>query len=108
MGASLVKFSCPFPTIYVLTQPLLLSQTYQVQPLTTPFTVPFLYMPDTACGQVLLVRCQCAVLIDLFFLQRRFLAAFNDIQDISYEVELMSRGRVILDMTNSPVSGSCD
>jgi len=40
--------------------------------------------------------------------ERRFLAAFNDIQDISYEVELMSRGRVILDMTNSPVSGSCD
>lgn len=36
--------------------------------------------------------------------QRRFLAAFSDIQDITYESELMSRGRVIIDMRNQPVS----
>ena len=35
--------------------------------------------------------------------QRRFLVAFSDIQDITYEPELMSRGRVILDMRNQPV-----
>ena len=35
--------------------------------------------------------------------QRRFLVAFNEIQDISYEVELVSRGRVILDLRNLPV-----
>ena len=34
-------------------------------------------------------------------LQRRFLAAFGEIQDISYEAELMSRGKVILDFRNN-------
>ena len=33
--------------------------------------------------------------------QRRFLAAFGEIQDISYEAELMSRGKVILDFRNN-------
>ena len=30
--------------------------------------------------------------------ERRFLAAFSDIQDICYESELMSRGRVVMDV----------
>ena len=34
-------------------------------------------------------------------IQRRFLAAFGEIQDISYEAELMSRGKVILDFRNN-------
>lgn len=34
-------------------------------------------------------------------MQRRFLAAFGEIQDISYESELMSRGKVILDFRNN-------
>jgi hypothetical protein len=39
-------------------------------------------------------------------LQRRFLAAFADIQGISYEVELIARGKIILDLRNNPVSSS--
>ena len=38
------------------------------------------------------------------FLQRRFLAAFADVQGISYEVELISRGKIILDLRSNPVS----
>ena len=37
--------------------------------------------------------------------QRRFLAAFADIQGISYEAELISRGKIILDLRSNPV---CD
>ena len=35
--------------------------------------------------------------------ERRFLAAFQEIQDISYEAELMSRGRVLLDVKSGGV-----
>ena len=38
--------------------------------------------------------------------ERRFLAAFADIQDIAYETELMSRGRITMDVkTGGMVSG---
>lgn len=45
--------------------------------------------------------------------ERRFLAAFSDIDDICYESELMSRGRVVMDvrttaMVGGPFSVSCD
>ena len=40
--------------------------------------------------------------------ERRFLAAFSEIQDISYETELMSRGRVTMDVkTGGMVGGAC-
>ena len=36
--------------------------------------------------------------------EKRFLAAFTDIEDISYETELMSRGRVTMETkTGQPV-----
>ena len=45
--------------------------------------------------------------------ERRFLAAFSDIDDICYESELMSRGRVVMDvrttaMVRGPFRVSCD
>lgn len=45
--------------------------------------------------------------------ERRFLAAFSDIDDICYESELMSRGRVVMDVRTTAMVGelfcvSCD
>ena len=38
--------------------------------------------------------------------ERRFLAAFSEIQDISYETELMSRGRVTMDVKTGGMVGA--
>ena len=54
------------------------------------------------------VGANCNVEYQLEGGDRKFLAAFSDIQDISYETELMSRGRVIMDVkTGSLVGVAC-
>ncbi len=44
----------------------------------------------------------CLLVLCVVF-QRRFLAAFMDIQGISYETEMMERGKIILELRSSPV-----
>ena len=54
---------------------------------------------------VIFVGANCNVEFQAEGGERRFLAAFSDIDDICYETELMSRGRVLMDVRTSTMVG---